>query len=73
MKSLTDGDLGRWKRAVVTSDGVFIKNGSFIIKNNFTEGLLWHGHKCIHANDMVDEDLYEGTAKSTPHLQLTRF
>ena len=71
MKLLTDGDLGSWKRAVVTSDGVwhtrghFSKNGSFVIKNYMTGGLLWYGHKCMRGNDdVVDDDLYEGTAKS---------
>ena len=39
MKALHDGELGSWKWAVVTSDGVwhtrghFSKNSSFIIKN----------------------------------------
>ena len=68
MKSLTDGDLGSWKRAVVTSDGVwhtrghFSKNGSFVIKNYMTGCLLWYGHKCMCGNDDVDdEDLYERT------------
>lgn len=71
MKSLIDRHLGSWKRAVVTSDGVwhtrghFSKNGSFIIKNYMTGGLLWYGHKCMRGNDdVVDDDLYEGTAKS---------
>ena len=38
MKQMSNGQLGSWKRAVVTSDGVwhtrghFSKNGSFIIK-----------------------------------------
>lgn len=53
MKELPDVDLGSWKRAVVTSDGVwqtrghFSKNGSFVIKNYMTGGLLWYGHKCM--------------------------
>ena len=50
MKAIPDGDLGSWKRAVVTSDGVwhtrghFSKNGSFVVKNYLTGGLLWYGH-----------------------------
>ena len=71
MKKLPSKDLGSWQRAVVTSDGVwqtrghFSKNGSFVIKNYFTGGLLWYGHKCMKGNDdVVDEDLYKGTAKS---------
>ena len=47
MKGIEDATLGSWKRAVVTSDGVwhtrghFSKNGSFIIKNYLTGGLLY--------------------------------
>lgn len=68
MKPIPDNNLGSWSRAVVTSDGVwhtrghFSKNGSFIIKNYLTGGLLWFGHKCMRGND--DEDLFEGTSKS---------
>lgn len=71
MKSLPDEDLGSWKRAVCTSDGVwhtrghFSKNGSFVIKNYMTGGLLWYGHKCMRGNDnVVEDDLYLGTSKS---------
>ena len=71
MKALPEGELGSWSRAVVTSDGVwqtrghFSKNGSFIIKNYLSGGLLWFGHKCMKGgDDVVEEDLYEGTAKS---------
>ena len=71
MKEMSNGELGSWKRAVVTSDGVwhtrghFSKNGSFIIKNYLTGGLLWYGHKCMRGKDGVLEDeLFEGTAKS---------
>ena len=28
-----------------------------------TGGLLWYGHKCMRGKDVVDDDLYEGTAK----------
>lgn len=70
MKALAPEELGSWQRAVVTSDGVwhtrghFSKNGSFIIKNCLTGGLLWYGHKCMRGNDdVIEEDLYEGTAK----------
>lgn len=71
MKELPDEELGGWKRAVVTSDGVwqtrghFNENGSFVIKNYMTGGLLWYGHKCMRGNDdIVEEELYEGTSKS---------
>ena len=70
MKELNN-KIGSWKKAVVTSDGVwqtrgyFSKNGSFIIKNYMSGGILWYGHKCMRGDDdIVDEELYEGTAKS---------
>ena len=45
--------------------GHFSKNGSFIVKNYLTSGLLWYGHKCVRGkDDVVEEELYEGTAKS---------
>ena len=46
MQELSQDELGSWTRAVVTSDGVwhtqghFSKNGSFIVKNYLTGGLL---------------------------------
>lgn len=71
MKAKEEGELGSWERAVVTSDGVwhtrghFSKNGSFIVKNYLTGGLLWYGHKCMQGKDtVVNEELFEGTAKS---------
>lgn len=71
MKDIKSSVLGSWEKAVVTSDSVwhtrghFSKNGSFIIKNYLTGGLLWYGHKCMRGNDdIVEEELYEGTAKS---------
>ncbi len=54
MKQLRSKDLGSWERAVVTSDGVwqtrghFSKNGSFVIKNDFTGGLLWYVQAQVH-------------------------
>ncbi|XP_028513659.1 uncharacterized protein LOC110234965 isoform X2 [Exaiptasia diaphana] len=71
MKAKELDELGSWKKAVVTSDGVwhtrgyFSKNGTFIIKNYMTGGLLWYGHKCMRGeDDVVEDDLYEGTSKS---------
>lgn len=71
MKELVEGELGSWQRAVITSDGVwhtrghFSKNGSFIIKNYLTGGLLWYGHRCMRGkDDVVEDDLFEGTSKS---------
>lgn len=69
MKDIDAGELGSWQRAVVTSDGVwhtrghFSKNGSFIIKNYLTGGLLWYAHKC-RRDDVVEDELFEGTVKS---------
>ena len=46
MKAMVDGSIGSWKRAIVTLDGFwhtrghFSKNGSFIIKNYLSGGLL---------------------------------
>lgn len=71
MKAKEEGELGSWKRAVVTSDGVwhtcghFSNNGSFIVKTYLTGGLLWYGHKCMQGKDtVVNKELFEGTAKS---------
>ena len=47
MRHLPGEELGSWNRAVVTSDGVwqtrgqFSTNGSLIIKNDLSGGLLW--------------------------------
>lgn len=68
MKTKDDMTLGSWKRAVLTSDGVwhtrghFSKNGSFIIKNYLTGALLWFGHKCMRGKD--EDQRFKGTAKS---------
>ena len=65
MKRIDSNVLGSWQRAVVTSDGVwhtrghFSKNGSFIIKNYLTGGLLWFGHKCMRGSS-EDDDLFLG-------------
>ena len=62
MKTLPQEQLGSWHQAVVNSDGVwhtrghFSKNGSFIIKNYLTGGLLWYGYKCMRGKDDVVED-----------------
>ncbi|CAB4009242.1 Hypothetical predicted protein [Paramuricea clavata] len=41
-----------------------IKNGSFIVKNYFTGGILWYGHKCMRGkDDNIDEELFAGTSK----------
>ncbi|XP_028516281.1 uncharacterized protein LOC110243876, partial [Exaiptasia diaphana] len=70
MKRIEGTELGSWERAV-TSDGVwqtrgyFSKNGSFIIKNYLTGGLVWYGHKCMKGgDDLIEDELFEGTSKS---------
>ena len=61
MRHLPEEELGSWNRAVVTSDGVWqtsSKNGSLIIKNYLSGGLLWFGHKCMKGgDDVVEEEL----------------
>ena len=63
LKQINDGVLGSWKRGVVTSDGVWhtrghlSKNGSFIIKNYPSGGLLWFGHKCMRGDS--EEECYQ--------------
>ena len=42
----------------------FSKNGSFIIKNYLTGGLLWFGHKCTQGTMEEEEDLFLGTLKA---------
>ena len=71
MKDLHGGQMRSWQRAVVTSESArhmwchFSKNGLFIIKNYFTQGLLWYGHKCMGGkHDVVEDELFEGMAKS---------
>lgn len=75
MQELPQEELGSWERAVDTSDGVwqtrghFSKNGSFIVKNYLTGGLLWYGHKFMCGkDDVVEEELFKGTAKSMEGL-----
>ena len=69
MKKIDNNVLGSWQRGVVTSDGVwhtrghFSKNGSFIVKNYLTGGLLWFGHKRMRGNS-EDDDMFMGTGKS---------
>lgn len=62
MQGKQNDELYSWKKAVVNSDGVwhtrvyFSKNGTFIIKNYMTGGLLWYGRKCMRGQDDVVED-----------------
>ena len=71
MKTMPSSELGSWKKAVTTSDGCwhirgyFSQNSTFIIKNYLNGALLWYGHASMRGTDsVVDDQLYEGTAKS---------
>lgn len=71
MKETPSSELGSWERAITTSDGCwhirgfFSQNSTFIIKNYLTGALLWYGHASMRgADSMVDDQLYQGTAKS---------
>ena len=63
MQELPQEELDSWKQDVVTLHGVwysrghFSKNGSFVVKNYLTGGLLWCGQKCMRGkDDVVEED-----------------
>lgn len=47
-----------------TSEGFFSQNSTFVIRNWLTGALLWYGHVCMRGSDPIDDQLYEGTAKS---------
>ena len=71
MKAIADTELGCWRRAVTTSDGAwhihgfFSQNSTFVIRNFLTGAILWYGHASMRGSDsLIEEDLYEGTAKS---------
>ena len=67
MKDMDSGEMGSWKKAAVTSDGVwhtrgyFSKNGTFDITNYLTGGLAI---SVCEVNGAVEDALFEGTAKS---------
>ena len=71
MKSLGPAVVGSWKRAVTTSDGVwltrskFSQNCSFTVRNYMNNALLYFVHVCMRGkvNDIVGGELYQGTAK----------
>ena len=47
-----------------TSEVFFSQNSTFVIRNWLTGALLWYGHVCMRGSDPIDDELYEGTAKS---------
>ena len=61
-------EIGSAKRMCVTSDGAWqtkgfhSANGTFVIIDYVTQGLLWRGHRSQKGSK--DDDLYEGTSKS---------
>ena len=61
-------EIGSSARMCVTSDGMwmtrghFSKNGTFVIIDYMTQGLLWRGH--LSQKGARDEHLYAGTSKS---------
>ena len=61
MKSLGPAVVGSWKRAVTTSDGVWLTRGKFSQNCSF----LYFVHVCMRgkANDIVGGELYQGTSK----------
>ena len=71
MKSLGSTVVGSWKRAITTSDGVwltrgkFSKNSSFTIRNYINNSLLYFVHVCMRGNedDIIGGELYQGTSK----------
>ena len=71
MKAMVAEELGSWKNAVTTADGCWLTRGHFsqnftsIIKNYQKNTILWYGHLCMRgSDDVVEEPLYPGTAKS---------
>ena len=71
MKAMGAEELGGWKNAVTTADGCWLTRGhfsqnfTFIIKNYQKNTILWYGHLCMRgSDDVVEEPLYPGTAKS---------
>ena len=71
MKSLDPTVVGSWKRAVTTSDGVWLTRGkfsqncSFTVRNYMNNALLYFVHVCMRGkeNDIVGGELYQGTSK----------
>lgn len=69
MKALPDDQLGSWKRAVTTGDGVWLTRGhysqnfTYTLRNYMTGALLYVVHKCQRGEDkIIEEPLYEGTS-----------
>lgn len=77
MKSLGPTVIGSWKRAVTTSDGVWLTRGKFSQNCSFTvryymnNALLYFVHVCMRGkvNDIVGGELYQGTARVLKVMQ----
>ena len=70
MKAKNDHELGSWKRAVTTADGMWqtmgrhSKTATFSIRNCLNGALLYYHHFCQKgSDDVVEGGLYPGTSK----------
>ena len=71
MKEKGEEELGSWKHAVTTADGMWqtrgwhSKNATFTIRNYLNGALLYYHHLCQKGRDkVIQEELYLGTSKS---------
>ena len=71
MKSMPQGDVGSWSRAVTVGDGVWLtrgshsRNASYTVRNYITGALLYYTHMCQSGKDTVtSEPVFKGTSKS---------
>ncbi len=71
MEQMDQTVQGSMSRGVTTSDGVYLtrgcfsKNMTFTLWNYLTGGIIYYVHLSMRGNDdIVEEDLFEGTAKS---------
>lgn len=71
MKAKDPTELGRWQRAVTTSDGCWLIRGhhsqccTFVVINFLTGCTLYYGHACMRgSNNICDSEFWEGTAKA---------
>jgi len=72
MRELDSSQLGSWNQAVTSADGTWLtrgyhsKNSTFSIRNYFNGALLYYKHLGqAGRDDIIKEDLYKGTSKST--------
>ena len=71
MKEKPEEEVGSWRRAITSGDGVWLTRGffsqnfTFTVWNYLTGGILYYMHLCMRGTDnVVEEPLYPGTAKS---------